>query len=152
MQRPPSRTIYLVTGGFDPLHRGHIRLLTKSSGMVVGLNSDEWLMRKKGTYFMPFEDRKAVLEALGTVSRVEAFDDSEGHAANFLEWARDVYGPDQHLVFLNGGDRIKPLDLPEEERLALESLDIDFWAYGAKENSSSDILKDYQRRLKCQSS
>ena len=57
--------IVLVTGGFDPIHSGHISYLKEASKLgsklIVGLNSDEWLTRKKGNYFLPFKERKSVL-------------------------------------------------------------------------------------------
>jgi len=149
-----SSNVYLVSGGFDPIHSGHIDLLSVGSNIVVGLNSDEWLdTKRKGTpqacHFMSWDERKAVLEMFATVSRVVPFDDRDGNAVQFLQWARDNYGSTRKLVFVNGGDRKCKKDIPKEEREALESLDI--WPrflQGAKKNSSRDILSEYLRRAK----
>jgi len=144
--------LYLVTGGFDPLHSGHIELLSIGSKAVVGLNSDAWLHEKRKdrpeqTWFLPWEERKIILEAIATVSRVLAFEDSQGHAVDFLENVRDMYGPDQVMIFVNGGDRMCLKDIPVAERDALKRLDITprFLQTG-KANSSRSILEDYLRR------
>lgn len=145
-------TVYLVSGGFDPLHSGHIDLLSVGSNIVVGLNSDEWIDRKRkgttlGCHFMPFEERKAVLEAMGTVSKVIPFDDSSGHAADFLGKARELFGLSVPLVFVNGGDRTRVQDLPKEERETLDRMLIfPKFLETEKANASSDILGDYLNR------
>ena len=73
--------IVIVTGGFDPLHSGHIAYFeaAKQLGdrLVVGLNSDAWLTRKKGRPFMPMSERRAIIENLNMVDRVIEFDDSD---------------------------------------------------------------------------
>jgi cytidyltransferase-like protein len=78
------KTVVLVTGGFDPLHSGHIEYFkyAKSLGdeLWVGLNSDEWLTRKKGRPFMPFGERMAIIQNLFMVDAVLDFDDSDGSA------------------------------------------------------------------------
>ena len=74
--------IVLVTGGFDPLHSGHIEYFTEAKKLgdilVVGINSDEWLTRKKGRPFMPFEERATILEKMEMVDYVYGVDDSDG--------------------------------------------------------------------------
>ena len=76
--------IIVVSGGFDPIHSGHIAMLQEASMLgdivIAGLNSDQWLVRKKGRAFMPFEERKAVLGAIQWVDAVWPFDDSDGTA------------------------------------------------------------------------
>lgn len=147
-----SNTVFLVSGGFDPLHSGHIELLSIGSNVVVGLNSDQWIdTKRKDTkqrcHFMPWEERKAVLEAIATVSRVVEFDDSSGNAVEFLQWARDFFGLDRPLAFVNGGDRRSIKDVPHAEREAMDRLLIfpKFQQQG-KRNSSRDILGDYLER------
>ena len=80
--------LVLCTGGFDPIHSGHIEYLNAASKMgdtlVVGLNSDEWLIRKKGKAFMPWAERKCILEALRCVDSVIDFDDSDGTAKDAI--------------------------------------------------------------------
>ena len=72
--------IVLVTGGFDPLHSGHIAYIKAAwqiGRVVVGINSDAWLERKKGKSFMPFSERLAVMENLKNVTACIAFDDAD---------------------------------------------------------------------------
>jgi len=85
-------TTVLVTGGFDPLHSGHIAYFkearTLGNKLVVGVNSDEWLARKKGRAFMDFEVRKAILQSIQYVDQVISFDDSDDTAINAIDYAR----------------------------------------------------------------
>jgi len=71
------KEVVLVTGGFDPLHSGHIEYFKSAKELgdelVVGINSDEWLTRKKGRAFMNFAERKAIIEALEVVEKVIDF-------------------------------------------------------------------------------
>ena len=80
--------IVLVTGGFDPLHSGHIEYFkaAKQLGdeLHVGLNSDEWLTRKKGRPFMSFSDRAAIINELSVVDKVISFDDSDNSACGAI--------------------------------------------------------------------
>ncbi len=100
--------VICISGGFDPIHIGHVRLIQAAAAygnVVVILNSDEWLERKKGYFFMPFEQRKEILEAIKGVGRVESVDDSDGTVLKALQ----KIGPD---FFANGGDRT-PENTPE---------------------------------------
>ena len=81
--------IIVVSGGFDPLHSGHLAYFKSACDLgdklIVALNSDEWLDKKKGKYFMPFDERKAVIESLRMVDEVIDFDDDEiGSCINAL--------------------------------------------------------------------
>ena len=82
----------LVTGGFDPLHSGHIEYFkaAKKLGdkLVVGLNSDDWLVRKKGRPFMPFEERAAIVKELACVDDVLLVEDDD--TSNVLNFYEDV--------------------------------------------------------------
>jgi len=66
MSEEKKKTIVLVTGGFDPIHSGHIAYLKTAASMgdtlIVGLNSDKWLIRKKGKSLMPFKERQALFD------------------------------------------------------------------------------------------
>ena len=76
--------VVLVTGGFDPLHSGHIKYFeaAKQLGdkLIVGLNSDDWLARKKGRPFMPLQERLTLVKALSVVDEVLTWDDSDDTA------------------------------------------------------------------------
>jgi len=102
--------IVAVSGGFDPIHSGHLAMLRQAAALgdrlVVGVNSDAWLTRKKGKPFMPIEERKGILLAIKWVDSVWEFNDDDGTAYDFLDKVRTYYytkGSD--FVFVNGGDR-----------------------------------------------
>jgi cytidyltransferase-like protein len=140
------KKIVLVTGGFDPVHSGHIALLqaAKKLGdiLIVGLNSDEWLVKKKGRAFMPFSERKSVLDAMNGVDEVVAFDDNDGSAKMAINHLRRLY-PHDHIVFANGGDRTRD-NIPEMDILDL-NLRFEFGIGGEnKANSSSWILDEWK--------
>lgn len=140
------KKIVLVTGGFDPAHSGHIAYLeqAKSLGdvLIVGLNSDEWLTRKKGRAFMPFSERESVLKAMRWVDDVIAFDDSDNSAKMAIHQVRRQY-PNDHIIFANGGDRNKE-NIPEMDVLDL-NLRFEFGVGGNnKANSSSWILEEWK--------
>ena len=102
-----------ISGGFDPLHVGHLRMVIEASTLAQGgrlvviLNSDEWLMQKKGYVFMPFEERKEILMGIRGVSEVTSVDDSDNTVCEALI----RINPN---VFANGGDR-KEGNIPEAQ-------------------------------------
>jgi cytidyltransferase-like protein len=135
--------IVLATGGFDPLHSGHIAYLKAARKLgdmlIVGVNSDDWLGRKKGRAFMNHEERMLVVSELACVDAAYQFDDTDDSARSFIEHARKQY-PDAHLVFANGGDRTSN-NIPEMD-VVDPHLEFVFGIGGEnKLNSSSDILK-----------
>ena len=138
------KDIVLVSGGFDPLHNGHIQLFKSAAGLghnlIVGLNSDAWLERKKGRAFLPFQERKTIVESIGCVDAVWEFNDEDDTANELLAWARETF-PENVIIFANGGDRNK-YTTPED----FEKYDIipQFNIGGQKSNSSSTILKDWK--------
>jgi len=139
--------IIVCSGGFDPIHSGHIKLLNaaKAEGdyLIVGVNSDAWLERKKGKYFMPFSERSMIVKNLEAVDRVIEFDDSDDTACDLLMQVRCDYGyaPDNVIVFANGGDRTSD-NIPE---MNIANVDFIFGVGGEdKANSSSWILKEHQ--------
>jgi cytidyltransferase-like protein len=137
--------IIIVSGGFDPLHSGHIAYFKSAKELgdklIVALNSDEWLINKKGKFFMPFLERKAIVENLSCVDLVIDFKDDElGSAIDALIKVKEMY-PDEELIFANGGDRNKE-NIPE---MSVDNIKFEFSVGGDdKKNSSSWILKDWQ--------
>lgn len=137
--------ICVVSGGFDPIHSGHIAYFksAKSLGdiLVVALNSDNWLIKKKSSFFMPFQERKIIIENLEVVDRVIDFDDDDmGSCINGLKKIKTMY-PDDEIIFCNGGDRNKK-NIPE---MSLSDINFEFGVGGDdKKNSSSWILKRFQ--------
>ena len=137
--------IAVVSGGFDPVHSGHIHLFQSAAELferkiVVLLNSDEWLTRKKGKPFLPVEERKIILEAMSMVDRVVLFDDSNNSCCDGLERVKQLY-PMDTVVFCNGGDRTKE-NIPE---MQVDGIEFKFGIGGEdKRGSSSDFLSDWK--------
>ena len=136
--------IVVVSGGFDPIHSGHIKLIkaAKLLGdmLIVGINSDEWLACKKGRAFMPWQERLCILNNLSAVDEVYTFDDEDGTACHLLQQVRAHY-PDSQIVFANGGDRTKD-NIPE---MSVDGVEFVFGVGGAnKANSSSWILQEWK--------
>lgn len=138
--------IVLITGGFDPLHSGHIELISaaKEIGRVaIGLNSDDWLTRKKGAPFLTFSERKNILSNLKNVMMVFGFDDADNTACNAIEYVKTLF-PKENIIFANGGDR-DTNNTPEEEHYKNDQ-QVNF-VYGVggtnKKNSSSWILSNW---------
>jgi cytidyltransferase-like protein len=142
------KRIVLITGGFDPLHSGHIAYLNAArelgDSLIVGVNSDEWLRRKKGQAFMSWEERATIIAAIHNVDRVINFDDSDNSAKDAIRKIRAI-NPAAHIIFANGGDRTKE-NIPEMD-LVKEMLHLDF-VFGVggedKKNSSSWILQEWK--------
>ena len=139
--------VVLVTGGFDPLHSGHIAYLTAAKKLgdklVVGINSDEWLTRKKGKPFMPLRERISIISALTVVDDVLTWDDSDDSACGAIFKLMSTSGYGQDIIFANGGDRTKE-NIPEM-RTFQDSVEFVFGVGGEdKMNSSSWILEEYK--------
>jgi len=136
--------VVLVTGGFDPLHSGHIAYFKAARALgdmlVVGVNSDSWLERKKGRAFMPSTERITIIQNLKVVDHCILFDDSDGSAREAIRNVKMLY-PNSQIIFANGGDRTKD-NIPE-----MTETDVEF-AFGVggenKLNSSSWILEEWK--------
>jgi cytidyltransferase-like protein len=138
--------IALVTGGFDPLHSGHIEYFKAARELgdilIVGLNSDEWLQRKKGQSFMHISERIKIVSSLKVVDRVVCYPDADGSSKNTIIGVRAMY-PDATIVFANGGDRTVN-NIPEMD-VNDDNLIFKFGVGGTnKSNSSSWILKEWK--------
>lgn len=146
------RNIVILSGGFDPIHSGHIsmiaearRLAGDSGKVIVGINSDNWLNRKKGHYFLTWKERASIVSSISGVDEVMSFNDDDNTARNLIELCVEVYGSeDTEIIFANGGDRVANKSIPEEgvcKNLQVKIVD----GVGGfnKANSSSDILKSY---------
>ena len=101
------REIVVVSGGFDPIHSGHIKLIkeaAKHGEVVVLLNSDLWLQKKKGKEFLPFIERTIIMNELKNVIDVIEFDDGDKRCIDGLKKVKNKY-PKSIIKFANGGDR-----------------------------------------------
>ena len=141
------KTCVLVTGGFDPIHSGHIQYLKDASylapTLVVGLNSDEWLTRKKGKPFMNYSERLAVVSHLTMVDEVIDFNDGDDTACTAIAELLPLY---DKIIFANGGDRSSGASTPEYQYYK-DNPKVEFqWGTGgvAKLNSSSWLLGEWK--------
>jgi cytidyltransferase-like protein len=138
------KKIVLVTGGFDPIHSGHIAYFNAARELgdmlVVGVNSDSWLVRKKSKPFMPWEERATIVAALHTVDRVIDFNDDNGTAIDAIRKVKEIY-PNHQIIFANGGDRTKDNIL----EMVFDDVEFVFGVGGEnKANSSSWILEEWK--------
>ena len=122
-----KKSVIILSGGFYPVHKGHMRMFREAANLghqvIVGLNSDEWLTRKKGKPFMEFYERKEILEGIKYISSVVKFDDRDDTACSLIHQVRSTYNGgmfnydyqdknptgrnDYEIYFANGGDRTK---------------------------------------------
>ena len=132
----------MVSGGFDPVHVGHIRMIREAAeygDVIVIANSDNWLHRKKGFVFMEFEKRSEILSAIKGVILVDSVDDTDGTVCEAIRRHNPVY-------FANGGDRGKT-NTPEQdvcEELGVELL----WGIGGdyKADASSTLVNRFRKK------
>ena len=146
------KKVSLVTGGFDPIHSGHIRYFERakdlSDYLVVGLNGDPWLTRKKGQYFQCWTERAEIVRNLSMVDAVISWDDSDDSALGAISKCLEI---SEKVIFCNGGDRIKS-NITEVNGYSDDPrVEFKFGIGGEdKMNSSSWILHGYferQRKL-----
>lgn len=140
------KRIVLITGGFDPLHSGHIAYFKAAKALgdilVVGINSDAWLTRKKGSPFMPYMERSSIVRNIVGVDFVIDFNDDDGSAKHAIQMVRASY-PQDKIIFANGGDRTSS-NIPEMD-IVDNNLEFAFGVGGEdKKNSSSWILQEWK--------
>lgn len=139
-----KRRVVVCSGGFDPIHSGHIKMLREAcllgDILVVGVNSDEWLTRKKGRPFMPWSERSEIVRAISYVDDIIEFDDKDNSAIDLLRKVKEKY-EDFHIIFANGGDRTAN-NIPE---MVVDGIEFVFGIGGEnKANSSSWILEEWK--------
>tara|TARA_R110000744_G_scaffold143270_1_gene255099 strand:+ start:1657 stop:2115 length:459 start_codon:yes stop_codon:yes gene_type:complete len=129
--------IIVVSGGFDPIHIGHLRMMKEAANhgkLTVIINSDDWLKRKKGYVFMPFEERAELISELSCVNNVVMAKDDDRTVCESL---RELQ-PD---IFANGGDR--GANTTPEARLCKElGIELMYDVGGDKVRSSSKLVKE----------
>lgn len=137
--------VVIVTGGFDPLHSGHIAYFQAAQKLgdilCVGVNSDEWLARKKGQSFLDISERLNIIKNIKCVGNAFTFDDSDNTAINAIKHIKDTFPKNSEIIFANGGDRTKD-NIPE---MVFDDVQFVFGVGGDdKKNSSSWILNEYK--------
>ena len=135
LPQTPYDTV-LVSGGFDPTHIGHIRMILEAAtygNVIVVANSDDWLMRKKGYIFMPWVERAELLAAIKGVIAVEAVDDTDGTVCEAIKRLKPTY-------FANGGDR-KTDNTPEMDVCKELGVQLLWNVGGGKIQSSSTLVE-----------
>ena len=143
------KTVAVVSGGFDPLHPGHVKMFAdaRKYGQIViaGINSDDWLTRKKGKPFMKFEDRHYLVQSNQYVDLAMGFNDDDDTAINLLYKVSQAFS-DCFITFCNGGDR-GDSNTPEYDHFKSDSRFHCAFGVGGdyKYASSSDLLADWTR-------
>lgn len=135
--------IMILSGGFDPVHKGHVRMFKAAKNMarkvIVGINSDEWLVRKKGEVFMNFAERAEIIKEFYSVDEVMMFNDKDNTAIDLLTRVQRLY-PECSLAFGNGGDRTDK-NTPEKGFCDAYNIDMIWHLGGGKVQSSSNLLE-----------
>jgi cytidyltransferase-like protein len=135
-----KKKLIAVSGGFDPVHIGHVRMIqaaSKFGDVVVICNSDPWLRRKKGYVFMPFEERAEIIKAFtGVKGVIEAKDDDGTVCETLTELLPDI--------FANGGDRYNS-NTPETQTCKKYAIEMMWSVGGGKIQSSSDLVANMKQ-------
>ncbi len=138
--RETAKRIVMVSGGFDPVHIGHLQMFQEAKKLgdklVVVLNSDKWLIRKKGKYFMNQEERAGIVRGFDCVDDVFVLESDRNDVGEAIEKIRPN-------VFANGGDRKDENDIPEARICKELGVEMVFNVGGGKVQSSSELLKRY---------
>lgn len=132
-----SKKTICVSGGFDPVHIGHLRMIQEASKhghVVVIVNSDDWLMRKKGYIFMPFAERCEILQGFTATGECTHVEDTDNTVCEALERIKPDY-------FANGGDR-KTDNTPEMKVCKELGIELLWNVGGGKIQSSSTLVND----------
>ncbi|KKP85779.1 hypothetical protein A3B84_00905 [Candidatus Nomurabacteria bacterium RIFCSPHIGHO2_02_FULL_35_13] len=149
--RGKQKRVVMVSGGFDPIHIGHVRMFEEAKKLgdelVVVINNDNWLKLKKGYAFMPERERKEIIEAFKAVDRVVL----SGHKKNTkdISISKELRAVRPH-IFAKGGDRHCG-NIPTPEVLVCNEIGckiVNDIGFGGKVQSSSKLLKEYSKKIK----
>ena len=132
--------IVMVSGGFDPVHVGHIRMFQEAKNLgtklIIVLNCDAWLVRKKGKAFMRQDERAELIRGFSCVDEVFILESDRSDVVEAIEKFRPH-------IFANGGDRKEEKDIPEADICKKLGVQMIFNVGGGKIRSSSELLKAY---------
>ncbi|MBI2099850.1 MAG: adenylyltransferase/cytidyltransferase family protein [Candidatus Vogelbacteria bacterium] len=138
-----NKKLVMVSGGFDPVHIGHLRMFKEAKALgdelLVVLNCDRWLIKKKGKNFMPAPDRAEIVREFKSVDQVYILETERMDVGEAIELFRPA-------IFANGGDRKEEKDIPEAEICKQLGVEMVFGVgQGGKVRSSSELLKNYHQ-------
>jgi len=148
-----DKKIVAISGGFDPIHIGHLRMFKEARALgdhlVVIINNDNWLRTKKNFVFMPQEERAEIIKEFPFVDEVVFTEHSEDDPDRSV--TRELARIQPH-IFANGGDRKNTEDIPEAAVCEEYGIEMVFnVGYGGKVQSSSwltDRLRKHQEGAK----
>ena len=137
----PNQKVWATSGGFDPMHVGHLRCLLETAShasredgvTVVIVNDDGFLHRKKGYAFMPIEERMEIIAGIRGVDHVVGWDDGTQYVTDAIRLLRPAY-------FTKGGDRDAAQNVPEFELCSKIDCSVIFGVGGGKIQSSSELV------------
>ena len=138
-----KKSVIVLSGGFDPIHKGHMRMVREAANLghqvIVGLNSDAWLTRKKGKPFMKWDERAEILESCKFINQVMSMVDDDDTACDIITSVSKMY-EGYNIYFANGGDRGKGNvpEMPTCKELGVVML----WGIGGGKIQSSSWLID----------
>lgn len=144
------KKIIILSGGFDPVHIGHFRMFKaakeQDATVIVGINSDAWICRKKGQPFMPEIERIEILKGVKYIDDVYTFNDEDDTACDLIRKIIQLYSENKNvrIFFGNGGDRTNDTT-PEMEYCNEHGVEMLWGVGGGKIQSSSDLINNSKR-------